>query len=256
MHLDEEQVQRLLHGEVPPQAASDAREHVAGCTDCRRRLAEAERQENEVDALLRAVDDPLPPRISAEAVVARAQQAGVAAGAGAGGPDFAWLRRAAGVVVVVGIAGAAFALPGSPVRKWVHAIVQKMGGRPGPTPGAPGDSAAIGAGISVLPEQKLLILFKSAEGDGQVFVSLTDEPEVQVHAPTGAASFTSSADQLLIDVQDASATFEVEIPRSAPWVEIQTGTGQVFLKEGERVTTKGSKDAVGGYLFRLAPSGK
>jgi hypothetical protein len=255
VHLDEEQVQRLLHGVLPSQAAGDARAHVAVCIDCRRRLAEAERQEDEVHALLRAVDDPVPPRISAEAVAARAQQAGAAAGARVG--DLSWLRRAAAILVVVGIAGAAYAVPGSPVRKWVHAIVEKMGGRPGPTPGpAPGESPAIGAGISVLPEQKLLILFKSAEGDGQVFVSLTDEPEVQVHAPTGAAGFTSSADQLLIDVQDPSATFEVEIPRSAPWVEIQTGKGRVFLKEGERVTTKGSKDAVGGYLFRLAPSGK
>ena len=255
MHLDEEQVQRLLHGELPPQAASAVREHVAGCIDCRRRLAEAEREENEVHTLLHAVDDPAPPRISAEAVAARAQAPRVVPGPPV--VDLAWLRRAAAILIVVGIAGAAYAVPGSPVREWVHAIVERMGGRPGPTPGpAPGESPAIGAGISVLPEQKLLILFQSAEGDGQVFVSLTDEPEVQVHAPTGAASFTSSADQLLIAVQDPSATFEVEIPRSAPWVEIQTGKGQIFLKEGERVTTKGSKDAVGGYLFRLAPSEK
>lgn len=254
MHLDEEQVQRFLHGELPPRAESAARDHVAGCADCRRRLADAERDENEVHALLRAVDDPPPPRISAEAVAAGAREG---AAPGASVLHFAWLRRAAAILLVVGIAGAAYGLPGSPVRKWVHAIVQKLGGRPGPSGvgPAPVESPAIGAGISVLPEQELLILFKSAQGDGQVFVSLTDGPEVQVHAPTGAATFTSSADQLVIDVRDPSATFEIEIPRSAPRVEIQTGAGRIFLKEGPRITTSESTSAVGGYLFRLAPSG-
>ena len=248
MHLDEEQVQRLLHGELPPRAASAAREHVAGCIDCRRRLAEAERDENEVHTLLHAVDDPAPPRISAEAVAVRAQASRVVPGPPV--VDLAWLRRAAAILIVVGIAGAAYAVPGSPVREWVHAIVERMGGRPGPTPGpAPGESPAIGAGISVLPEEKLLILFMPVKGDGQIFVSLVDEPEVQVHAPTAAATFTSGAGQILIDVRDPTVTFEIRIPRSAPWVEIRVGDDRIFLKEGSRVTTSGSKNVTGGYLL-------
>jgi len=253
VHLDEEQVQRLLHGELSPRVERSAREHVAGCGDCRRHLAEAEREESEVLALLRAVDDPLPLRTSAGGVAAMAELASAPAHA----RDLAWFRRAAGIIVAVGIAGAAYAVPGSPVRGWVHAIVQKLGGRPetsGVAP-APGGSPAQGSGISVLPEQKLLILFKSDQGDGQVFVSLTDGTEVQVHAPTGAATFTSGVGQLVIDVRDPSATFEIEIPGSAPWVEIQAGTDRIFLKEGARVTTSGSKRAVGGYLLRFAPSG-
>lgn len=251
MHLDEEQIQRLLHRELPARAGSSAREHVAGCIECRRRLSEAEQEEAEVHGLLHAVDVP-PPRIRAEAVALRAELDIVAART----RGSAWLRRAAGVLLAAGIAGAAYAVPGSPVRGWVHTIVQKIGGRPAPAPAPPpGESIAVGAGISVLPEQRLLILFKLAQGDGQVFVSLTDGPEVQVHAPTGAATFTSGAGRLLIDVRDPSAAFEVQIPRSAPWVEIRVGEDRLFLKEGERVSTSGSTSAVGGYLLRLTPSG-
>jgi hypothetical protein len=248
-HLDEEQLQRLLHRELPARAESAAREHVAGCVECRRRLSEAEQEEAEVHGLLHAVDVP-PPRIRAEAVALRAELDTVAART----RGSAWLRRAAGVLLAVGIAGAAYAVPGSPVRGWVHAVVEQLGGprqRPAPAP-APG--IAVGAGISVLPEEKLSILFKLAQGDGQVFVSLTDGPEVRVHAPTGAATFTSGSGRLLIDVRDPSAAFEVQIPRSAPWVEIRVGGDRVFLKEASGVTTRGSTGAVGGYLLRLTPS--
>ncbi len=250
MHPSEEQIQRLLHGELPAAAEKSAREHVAGCADCRRLLAEAEREEREVYALLRSVDDP-PPPADPEAIALRAELATATARA----EGVAWLRRAAAILLAVGIAGAAYALPGSPVRGWVHAIVEKVSGRPAPSTVAPvpGGSPSIGAGISVLPDERLVILFKAAPGDGQIFVSLVDEPEVQVHGPTGAATFTSGAGQLLVDVIDPTVTFEIRIPRNAPWIEIQAGGGRVFLKEGTRVTTSKSKDVTGGYLIRLTP---
>ncbi len=72
MHLDEEQVQRLLHGELSRPVETSAREHLAGCSDCRRRVAEAQREEEEVYALLSHVDHP-GPRIDAGAVAARAR---------------------------------------------------------------------------------------------------------------------------------------------------------------------------------------
>lgn len=252
MHLDEEHIQRLLHRELPARAESAAREHVAGCGDCRRSLAEAEREENEVYTLLRAVDDP-PPPIRAEAVALRAELASAAERT----RGSVWLRRAAGILLAVGIAGAAYAVPGSPVRAWVHAIVQKIGGRPAPSAEAPGpgESTAGVSGIAVLPGERLLILFRSAQAKGGARVLLIDGPEVQVQAPVGSATFTSSADRLLINNQGSSATFEIRIPRSAPWLEVRVGGQRIFLKEGQRVTTSGSASAVGGYLLRLTPSG-
>jgi hypothetical protein len=179
-----------------------------------------------------------------------------------------WLRRAAGIILAAGIAGAAYGVPGSPVRAWVDAIAQRIGGggsSPSAVAPAPGGSTAGVSGMAVLPGKRLQILFKAPEGGqgqegGQVLVCLTDGSEVQVRAPDGAATFTSRADQLLINNRSPSAaarpdTFEIEIPSDAPWVEIRVGGDRIFLKEGQRITTGGSIGADGGYILRLAPSG-
>lgn len=250
VHLDEEPLERLRHGELPSQAEKSAREHVVGCPECSRRLVEAERDETEVHALLRVLDDPSP-QIRPEELAVRAG----AAAADARRADLAWLRRAAAILLAVGIAGAAYAIPGSPVRQWVQTIVQKISGQPG-SPGVvpvPEGSQGGLSGIAVAPGKNLLILFKSPEAGGQILVSLIDGTEVQVRAPADAATFASRADQLLIDNRRA-ATFEIRIPNGAPRVEIQWGGNQVFLKAGSLVTTSGAASGAGSYLLRLTPS--
>ncbi len=255
MHLDEEQLQRLLHRELSALHESAVREHVAACDECRRRLADAEREEAEVHGLLGAVDTP-PPAVRADAVASRAELlSGAARTRGS-----SWLRRAAALVAAVGIAGAAYAIPGSPVRKWVHDLVQKVGGRPEVSggPSARGGGAPNVSGIAVSPGQKLTIIFargaaQGAAGGGEVYVSLTNAAEVQVRAPGGAATFTTKGDFILIAVRDPSAVFDIGIPRSAPWVEIVQGDDRVLLKDGPRITTSGARSAVGGYVLQLEP---
>ncbi len=246
MHLDEEQIQRLLHGELAPPAETSARQHLAECTDCRGRVAEAEREEDEVYALLRQVDHP-PPPVDADAVAARARA-----------HDFGWGRWAAGILVALGLASAAYAAPGSPLPAWVEAFREWIGGRPDPSPSAPAPVRAPEprvAGIAVAPGQKLLILFTSPQAEGQAQVSLTDGAEVVVRAPIGAAIFSSDVDRLVIDNQGSAAIFEIEVPRAAPRVEIRVGADRIFLKEGRRVTTEKSTKARGLYLLPLMPSG-
>ena len=248
MHLDEEQVQRLLHGELPRATETSAREHLARCADCRQRVAEGKRDEDEVYALLRAVDVP-PPAIDAEAVAARARA-----------HDFGLKRWAAGILLALCIGGAAYAVPGSPLPALVGAVVEWMGGRPEspPTttsPEAPPDASI--AGIAVVPGEGLLIQFTSAQTEGVAHVSLTDGAEVVVRAPIGAATFSSDADRLVIDNAGSSATFEIQIPRAAPRVEVRVSGNRIFLKEGPRVTTgaSGLADALGPFHLPLTPSG-
>ena len=247
MHLEEEQLQRLLDHELSAREEKEAREHVAGCDACRARLADAEREEGEVHALLCAVDTP-PPAVDAEGVALRAELMRAAARP----RGSSWLRRAAAVIMVVGVAGVAYAIPGSPVRKWVHDLVRQVGGRPEVRSGGaavPRGAAPNVSGIAVAPGEKLSILFT---GGGQVRVTLTDENEVRVIAPAGAATFTTKAEYVLIGARDSSATFDVGIPRSAPWVEILAHDEQVFLKQGARISTNATSSA-GGYLLRLEP---
>ena len=247
MHLDEEEIQRHLHGELPPPAELRGRVHLAECADCRRRLADAEREEREVETLLHALDDPLP-RIEAEALAARA----VATTPRSRFGELTWLRRAAAILLAIGIAGVAYALPGSPVQKWVHAFVEKLGGRPEPhRNGLHSVRPLSGAGISVSPDQMLVIVFRSGRQGGRVAVSLTDNREVEVQAPPGAATYASAAGRLTIDIGDAPAVFEIRIPRSAPWVEVWADSDRLLLKEGSRVTPDGARGAAGEYLLQL-----
>ena len=105
------------------------------------------------------------------------------------------------------------------------------------------------SGIAQLPGERFVILFQAGKG-GEARVELSDDPEVQVRAPAGAATFASKSDYLLIGSKDSSAVFKIRIPRSAPWLEIRTEEEPIFLKDGPRITTAAPRDA-SGYVLTL-----
>jgi anti-sigma factor RsiW len=226
MHLDIERLQRFLDGELSAPEQGVVREHLAQCAACRGRVAEARQADAELQAQLRQLDHE-PPRITAAQVVARAMGRG---------PRIRRFRWAAGIVLALGIAGAAYAAPGSPLRGWVRAALTWVGA--GRVEQAP-------AGIAVAPGAGLVITFTSAQTAGLVRVSLTDGAEVVVRAPRGAGTFTSDVERLVIHNSGPAATFDIEIPRAAPRVEIQVQGARLFLKEGSRVT--------GPWQFPLTP---
>jgi anti-sigma factor RsiW len=248
MHLDEDRVERLLHSELDPQAEASCRAHLAGCPDCRRRLAEAEREEAETQALLHSLDHPLP-EADVEEIVDRARVRESAA----------WGRWAAGFLIAAGIAGTAYAIPGSPLKAWVRTVAGWAGDRldSSPTRSAPAPplEPRVG-GIAVAPGRALLVQFTSTQSEGNVLVTLTDGTEVIVRGPMGAATFTSAADRLLIDNPGSSATFEIQIPRSAAWVEIRVGAERALLKAGTSVSVGGTERGSDPYVLPLQPSNR
>ena len=121
-----------------------------------------------------------------------------------------------------------------------------------PSPPSPSPAPAV-AGVPIAPGQRLIIAFTSSQAEGDAHVRLTDGAEVVVRAPSGAATFSSDADRLVIDNRGGTGTFEIQIPRTAPRVEIVVDRTRRFLKEADRVTASEGPAAPGVYAIPLSP---
>ncbi len=177
------------------------------------------------ERLLRYLDHE-PPRITADDVAARARAEGTRIR----------LRWAAGFVLAAALAGTAYAAPGSPLRTWLSALAEQFRAEALPNV----DSALVAgvsmAGLAIVPGPALVIEFAELQQQGQARVTLTDGDQVQVRAPSGAATFSSDPERLTIDNRGSTAGFEIELPRGASRVEIRVAGAVVLLKEGDRVT--------------------
>jgi hypothetical protein len=213
-----------------------------------------------VQALLRALDHPVP-KVTAEDIATRARARGRVT------PAWRW---AAAVLLTVSVAGAAFALPGSPLRRWASTLCAVVTGRGRPDAGP--DSASAPqvpssdhgrAGIAVPPGRSLLIVFDRPAPAALALVSLVDGAEVTVRAPAGSATFTTDAGRLIVEGRSASApgsaptldTFAIDIPRDSRRVEIRAGSARVFLKERDRITSARPTGAAGPWLLLLGTEG-
>jgi anti-sigma factor RsiW len=241
MHLDDEQVQRLLHGELEPAGEQLARQHLAACNDCRTLVDEARAEEHRIFSLLREVDHP-PPVADPRVVLAAGSR-----------PHTQWGRWAAGILLVAAAGGAAYATPGSPLPAALDRLMAMLAPTQprASTETAATDTAPPRAGIAVTPGDRLTIRFL-VEGDS-VFATLwlTDADEVVVRAVTGAATFSSDVDRLLVRGA-GTAGFEILIPRSAPWVDVLAGDTLVFRKQAARLVTQARPGADGRYPLILS----
>ena len=238
-HPNEEVLQRFRHGELAADQQHDCDEHIAVCVLCRDRSANLARDEDAVLALLRSLDEPSAP-VRVAAVVARAKTQTRAG----------WYRLAASIVLTGTALGAAYAMPHSPLKKWMSFLVARVT-REAPvvraSEKASGTSPAT-SGIAVVPGARFVIRFDAHVPNGEAIVSFTNDSTISVRAARGSATFTSEAERLLVEPRASELAVEIEIPRSAPRVEIQVGGERVFLKEGARITTS---QANAGERYRI-----
>jgi len=210
----------------------------------------------DIHELLASLDHPVP-SISATAIAALAETRALAEA----GRRRTALRWAAAVLLTVGAAGVAVAAPGSPILRWVRALVEHVsgrGGHPTATPAAQGgeQTGMVGmAGIAVLPGDGFTISFTAVPAGGVALVSFGEREEILVQARPGAARFTTEPDRLRIEARSAADTFAIEIPRGAARVEIRAGGAGLLVAERGRVFPARAPDSLGRYQVSL-PSGR
>ena len=243
MHLTEEQLQRVLHGEATGVAAPS---HLTDCSVCRAQLDRAREDESEILALLTTVDQE-PQGLSAEGVALMAR----GRAAGRQPRRFPW---AAAILLACLLGGIAYAITSTPVRSWFAKVRANPTDAPATVDSAAGREAPSRlSGIAVDPGDGLAISFEQPARGSRVQVRLADQSQVMVEAPDGAARFTSAPGRLLVTVVTDSALVQVTIPRGAPRVEIFSQGRRLLLQQGGTVEVSSPATPDGGYVIPLAP---
>ncbi|MGH7560297.1 MAG: hypothetical protein ACRENB_04670, partial [Gemmatimonadales bacterium] len=147
-HVSDEAIERIVAGEPPP-PGTEPRAHLAVCAECRERVERATREAREIDGLLRAVDHPAP-KVGADAVVARVRR------------DRFRMRWAAGLLLAAGLSGAAWAVPGSPIRAALEDLAARIAGPAQAPEQMPAPAQEELAGIAIRPEANLVIEFPAS----------------------------------------------------------------------------------------------
>lgn len=240
MHLDDERIQRLLHDELGA-VETETRLHLESCAACRGLVDEARADEEGVFALLAQVDHPV------AALDPRVVLAGQPASRGQ------WGRRAAAVVLGVAIAGAAYALPGSPLPAALDRLLGTGAGGHDRAPATQADSvAASHAGIAVPAADGLVIEIVAKGAGGLATIELTEGEEVVVRAVGGSATFSSDPGRLTVRSSGA-VRLEIGIPHKAASVEVLAGSKPVFRKLAGGPISPTPPDSGGRYTIPLPP---
>jgi hypothetical protein len=193
------------------------------------------RQEETIARALSALDATWDLETAREAVRARvasgSEEATQPAVVGRIGPRrLRWtLSRAAGLILVTA-AGAAAAIPGSPVRQWLTEAFTAWSG--GATPSATTDAASVAAttedaGVRLAVESgPVRVVVEGLPPGSEVRVRLVPGSEAAVFAPVGSR-FTSA--ERRIEAVVTEGPVRVELPRAVVPASVEVN-GRVYLR--------------------------
>ena len=223
-HLDEGTLAVLRDGDL-----SDARvdEHLRGCAHCSKSLQEATRRSRVIASALATLDEPVDVLRAKDAVRSRLDARRGPGRVRAAGWGRRHLGKAAALLVLT--AGAASALPWSPVQRWwTDAPSTPL--ETGPRPSTAATSAPQGApvaGISVgVPDGRITVVVNGADPGTVIEVRWVDRATARVSAPSGSG-FTYADGRA--EVAAAPGPIEVELPRIADAASLVVD-GRVFLE--------------------------
>lgn len=241
MHPDTEAIQRLLHGELGVAEAAAVRDHIGRCADCRRRWEQAQEDEAQVFGLLGRLDE-VAPATDISAVVRRARRPGRPLG-----------RLAATLVLSAGLATAAYAMPGSPLPRWLVQVRQWIAGPVPVVPPTPVPPPVQGSsGIAVAPGEHFTIEFTVPQDTGTVTVRLGDGPALVATALGPGAAFETGPSRLVIRNEGARIGYEVLLPRTAASVDLRVAGRWLLHKRGQRIEAPVEAAPDGSYPIPLS----
>ena len=238
MHLDAETLERVLHGELDAERGLAAREHLSSCPVCNAALEESRLRERRVFGLLEALDHEAPP-FDWQAFEAPGSRRG------------ARLLVAASIACVLG-AGILYALPDSPLRKWIDRLEREA-----PVPEAQVESVGPGSisGLSIQPTAPFEIVFAGGQESGVVLVELIDTPEVEIRVVGEPVDLESGPDRVTIANDGARSSYAIRLPLAGPAITIRVGNAAVLVRSGEELRTAAQRTETGEYRIDLARPG-
>ena len=203
-HPDDGRLQTYLDGELSFDGAEAVERHLLGCKPCQERVEVLRGREARVQAALSRLDQEVDP----QAALWRVRQARARRRSASRRQRLA----AAAVVVLLLGAGAAVAMPGSPIRGWIA-----------------GDDEPVQVETTAVDVEGAALSFQLRNGEGRVEavglgdavelrVRLTDRTEVYVGAPAGA-SFETGAGWARVTGGTRGA-LQVELPADARSVRL------------------------------------
>ena len=216
-HVNEGTLLAIRDGEL---VATDHRLHVESCAQCREALDSARDRSEQIERVLADLSTPVDVDAAKRAV--RARMDARRAVERPRGSSYGHLGRAAAILVVA--AGAAYALPGSPVRGWLdpspavtgHAIQPAVDGA------LPVESSGIEVGVV----DRLDIILRDVAEGSLIEVVLLDGDASRLSAPAGS---TYSIADGRIEATLSAGPVRIELPRRLETVSIRVN-GRVMME--------------------------
>jgi anti-sigma factor RsiW len=243
MHLDDESLERLLHGELDPGLVSTARSHLASCPSCEARLEESRALESRLFGLLGTLDHEAPgidwnSALNPPSTRARAGS-----------------RIAASIAFLLLAGGILYALPDSPVRGWIDRL-RGMDATEAPTPGI-GSRSEIEtpvSGLRVRPAGAFEIDFEDSQAIGAIRLRLVRTPEVEIRVLGSPVRLESGTDRVSVSNANSQSSYEILVPESAASIRLRVDGKEVFLTQWGEVQSAGLPDSTGFYVLDLGGS--
>jgi hypothetical protein len=161
-------------------------------------------------------------------------------------PRLGWGAIAAGLMLVIAtVAGATVGRP------YVRALVARIRAVVHPTPTPPPAPTAPGqAGIAFVPGPRTDISFDAAQSVGSLHVSLADAAELVI-SPSASVTYRVHPGGVIVHNRGGQASYEIVVPRAAPYVRILVAGRVVFEKTGSGISAPAAAESAGGSRYDI-----